>query len=132
MTAPLKLLFVEDEPDIRFVIQLAFKRLPHVELTGFENGVDALEALAGTYNDFDLLMSDVLLPGMTGPEFIEQLRLRPSFEDLPVIFLTGSILQEELEGMDVPNCLGVIAKPFDALTLPEQVLGMINQRQTAG
>jgi CheY-like chemotaxis protein len=117
----MKILFVEDEPDIRFVVELAFKRAKKFTLTVFDNAIDALEQISGTRNEFDLLLSDVQLPGMSGPEFVRRLKTIPSFEEMPVVFLTGSVTMEELDVRDLPDVLGVISKPFDALFLPERV-----------
>ena len=128
MVAPMKILFVEDEPDIRFVVELAFRRADQFSLTVFDNAVDALEALSGSQNAFDVLLSDVQLPAVSGPEFVRQLKALPTFEDTPVIFLTGSIVIEDLDIGDLPDVLGVITKPFDALALPGKVQALLNAR----
>ncbi len=125
---PIKALFVEDEPDIQFIVQLALGRAEQFDLTTFDSGVLALDALSGAQNIFDLALVNYSLPSMTGMEFIKRLKKFPSFEDIPVIFVTAMQVDKVTVGMEEPDFLGVISKPFDAIALPRTIQQLLSTR----
>lgn len=120
MTKALRtILYVEDEPDIRTVAQLALETVGGFTLKVCGNGEEALQA--GPTFKPDLLLLDVMMPGMDGPTTLAALRKDPSTKDTPVIFMTAKVQPSEIQNYRDLGALDVIAKPFDPMTLAEQV-----------
>ena len=114
-----KILLVEDEPDIRAVAEIALEIVGGFSVRLCEDGAAALAALP----DFapDLIMLDVMMPGMDGPATLAELRKLPEGAAVPVIFMTAKVQQAEIDGYRKLGAAGVIAKPFDPMTLAERV-----------
>lgn len=114
-----RILYVEDEPDIQAVAKLALEMIGGFEVRLCDNGVQALAAVG----DFapDLILLDVMMPGMDGPGTLQQLRANPSTADIPVIFLTARVQPPDVAHYQSMGALDVIAKPFDPMTLASQI-----------
>jgi CheY-like chemotaxis protein len=69
----------------------------------------------------DLILLDVMMPGMDGPATLAQLRKRPVSADTPVIFMTAKVQREEIDRFLALGAVAVIPKPFDPLTLADEV-----------
>lgn len=114
-----RILLVEDEPDIRTVAELALASVGGFAVHLCEGGAQALAELPGFAPD--LVMLDVMMPGMDGPATLAELRKLPQGKDVPVIFMTAKVQQAEIESYKRLGAIGVIAKPFDPMTLADQV-----------
>ena len=84
-----------------------------------EDGQAALDALAEEIPD--LILIDVMMPGMDGPTTLGKIRENPAWTDIPVIFLTAKVQKDDLQRYLDLGARGVIAKPFDPMTLPDEV-----------
>jgi two-component system, OmpR family, response regulator len=124
-----KILCVEDEPDVRSVIQLALRRVGKFNVMVCSNGPQAL--LDGPAFDPDLMMIDVIMPSMSGPAFLEAAREMPELASVPAIFLTGKTNPEDIARYNNAGAVGVIAKPFDVKGLSEEVLRIWNGLDSA-
>ena len=113
------ILYVEDEPDIRTVAQLALETVGGFTVKVCGNGEEALQA--GPTFKPDLLLLDVMMPGMDGPTTLAALRKDPSMKNTPVIFMTAKVQPSEIQHYRDMGALDVIAKPFNPMTLAEQV-----------
>jgi CheY-like chemotaxis protein len=110
-----RLLLVDDEPDIRAIAKLALERVGGWEVTAVGSATEAEAAVQAAVPDVVLL--DVMMPEADGPATYA--RLRPLLgEAVPVIFLTARDEHGPLLGL---GAAGVIAKPFDPLSLPGEV-----------
>jgi CheY-like chemotaxis protein len=69
----------------------------------------------------DLFLLDVMMPGMDGPEIFQALQKLPGFEDTLAIFMTAKVIEAEVAKFKELEALGVIAKPFDAMTLADEI-----------
>jgi CheY-like chemotaxis protein len=116
---PIRLLHVDDEPDIRTVVELALSLDPIFEVRSCESGADALTAAAEWQPDVMLL--DVMMPVMDGPATLAQLRANPATTAIPVIFMTARAQARETERFRSLGAIGVIPKPFDPMTLAASV-----------
>jgi two-component system, OmpR family, response regulator len=76
-----------------------------------------------------LILMDVMMPVMDGPRTLEKLRLMPATRDIPVVFMTAKAQLHEQEAYMKLGAAGVIVKPFDPLTLTEQVEDVWNRTQ---
>ncbi|HJZ46265.1 MAG TPA: response regulator [Roseiflexaceae bacterium] len=131
MTSPLKrILMVEDEPDIQAVAQLALEALGgfQVRICGSgREGVQAAPAFAP-----DLILLDVMMPGMDGPSTLRALREQPRVAATPVIFMTAKVQPQEVAEYRALGVLDVIAKPFDPMTLAETIRAIWARHRPAG
>ena len=69
----------------------------------------------------DLILLDVMMPGIDGPTTLQKLREYPHFSQVPVIFMTAKVRSVELEQYRAMGAIGVISKPFDPMTLAEEI-----------
>lgn len=116
----MKILHVDDEPDIREVTALALGLDPDIDLTSCPSGQAGLEALSGGLKP-DVILLDVMMPGLDGPGTLEQIRALDGCNDTPVIFMTARAQAQEQARFIGLGAVGVIIKPFDPMTLAEQV-----------
>ena len=114
-----RILYVEDDPDIRAVAKLV------LELDGgFEVAVCASgrEAVSRARNFApDLIMLDVMMPEMDGPTTLVELRGIPELRAIPAVYMTARTQPAEIDQLLRLGAKGVIAKPFDPMTLVDQV-----------
>ena len=118
--APLhRILYVEDEPDIQTIARIALEEVGDFQLRICTTGAEALEAAA----EFapDLLILDVMMPGMDGPTTLAELRKIPALADTPALFMTAKVQPQELEQLRAQGAVDVITKPFDPMTLADTV-----------
>ncbi len=114
-----RILHVEDDPDIQAVAKMALELVGGFEVTTACSGAEAMRlALASPP---DLILLDVMMPGVDGPNTLQMIRREPSLSKVPVIFMTAKVQPEEVAGLMDLGVLGVIAKPFDAMTLASTV-----------
>lgn len=119
MTQLQTILYVEDEPDIRAIAELALETVGGYTLISCSSGGEALRA-AEQHNP-DLILLDVMMPEMDGPETLRQLRSIGSTAQIPAVFMTAKVQPSEVAEYLAMGAVDVIAKPFDPLTLAEQV-----------
>ncbi|QCB44683.1 response regulator [Hydrogenophaga sp. PAMC20947] len=114
-----RLLYVEDEPDIRAVAQVALQHIGGFELKVCESGEQAVrEAVAFAP---DMVLLDVMMPGMDGPGTLRALRALPELRAVPVAFMTAKVQPNEVAEFIAMGAVDVIAKPFNPMTLADQV-----------
>lgn len=114
-----KILFVEDDDDIRDVAMMSLELEPGLELRSCASGAEALKVAHSWVPDLVLL--DVMMPHMDGPTTLQALRGISGFENVPVVFLTARTQATEQEHLRSLGAKGVIAKPFNPLTLASEV-----------
>ena len=118
-------LYVEDDPDIQVVAQMALEMVGGLTLRSCSSGQEAIAAAAECRPD--LLLLDVMMPGMDGPGVLAELRKLPNTADAPVIFMTAKVQSSEVAYFKSLGALGVIAKPFDPMQLSQQVRDLWEQ-----
>jgi len=114
-----KILYVEDEPDIQAVAKIALEAVGGFELKTCSSGDEAIAAAVAFGPD--LLLLDVMMPGMDGPTTLAELRKLPGLENTPIIFMTAKVQPQEVEHFKSLGAVEVIAKPFDPMGLADQV-----------
>ena len=114
-----KVLLVDDEDDIRTIGQLSLARVGGWQCALAPSGQAALE-LAPTFCP-DLVLLDVMMPGMDGPSTLAALRALPATREVPIIFMTAKVQKHEVARYLELGALGVIGKPFDPMTLPAEI-----------
>lgn len=114
----IKILYVEDDADIRTLAEFA------LEDEGFvvEFCVDGEKALhkAETFIP-DVVILDVMMPGMDGPTTFKRLREMEAFKKIPIIFMTAKTKDAELDDLRALGADEIILKPFDPMLLPDNI-----------
>ena len=125
--APLQhILYVEDDPDIRTVAQLALEAVGGFMLRACASGKEALDAVAAGYVP-DMILLDVMMPEMDGPTTLARLRALQSTARQPAVFMTAKVQPTEIAYYKSLGARGVLAKPFDPMRLAQQVLQLWEQ-----
>ncbi|WP_224960264.1 ATP-binding protein [Geomonas subterranea] len=122
-----KILVVEDEKAVRDFLESALQDHGY-SVTSVASGPEAMEACAGT--SFDLMVSDVVMPGMSGPELYQAIRERQP--QLKVMFISGypakSVSLQDILQWDAP----FLAKPFSAKVLLAKTHELMSSPAPAG
>ena len=112
-------LYVDDEPDIREVVELSLSLVSGIAVKTCGSGSAALQLLPSFMPDLVLL--DVMMPGLDGPATLTQMRNDPALKHIPVVFMTAKALPQEVDRFMSLGAVGVISKPFDPMQLAARV-----------
>lgn len=115
-------LYVEDEPDIRDILQLALSLKGDLQVQTCESGTAALEILRAAPPDLVLL--DAMMPQMDGPETLARMRADQNIPKVPVVFVTAKTMPEDITRLISLGACGVIPKPFDPMRISEEVFAI--------
>jgi CheY-like chemotaxis protein len=114
-----RILYVDDEADIREVAQMALELDPDLEVRTCASGAEALQTVSVWQPD--LILLDVMMPGMDGPTVFARLKEDSRTAGLVVVFITARTQSHEVNRYRALGARGVLAKPFDPITLADQV-----------
>ncbi|WP_135078256.1 response regulator [Terasakiella sp. SH-1] len=122
-----KILYVEDEPDIREIAQLVLENVGGFEVKAVDSGHKALDII----NEFtpDLVLLDAMMPEMDGMTTFKEIRKLESFAQTPIAFLTAKLMDDDIKGFLSLGAIGVIAKPFDPMMLSDQIMELWEETQ---
>lgn len=118
--SPLKrIMYVEDDPSIQRLVQLTLERVGGYQVKVCDSGEQALLDVV----EFapDLILLDVMMPGMDGPQTLAALRAWTATQHLPVIFMTAKAGADEVSSFMALGVQGVIIKPFNPMTLATEI-----------
>lgn len=123
-----RILLVDDEDDIREVAALALRTIGGHEVLTAASGEEALaRAIEGQP---DVILLDVMMPGLDGPTTLSRLQQDPRTHDIDVVFLTAKTQVSERSLLtNLPGVAGLIAKPFDPMALADQVADIVRWPQ---
>ena len=121
-----RIMLVEDDPDIAILATMALEDLGGFELVHCASGPEALDRVDDIAPDLAIL--DFSLPGMNGDVLFAELQARPATAQLPVIFMTASVMPAHVAKLKAMGALQVFAKPFDPVTLSERVRAVWDSR----
>jgi two-component system, OmpR family, response regulator len=124
-----RILHIEDETDIQEVARIALEDVGGFSVTVAGSGREGLAAARSGRPDVILL--DVMMPGMDGPTTLKELKAEAATASIPVIFMTAKAQTHEIEMYLSLGALGVITKPFDPMTLAEEVSTLLKTKPDA-
>jgi two-component system OmpR family response regulator len=122
-------LYVDDDPDICSVVQATLRLVPGLNVETADSGERAID-LAYERRP-DLVLMDVMMPGLDGPSTFKRMRESALLAAIPVIFITAKVLPAEISQLLQLGAIGVIVKPFDPLKLYADLDALWNGRDTA-
>jgi DNA-binding response OmpR family regulator len=112
------ILLAEDDQDIAKIASLALKEIGGHEIITCNNGEECLKTLENVKPDLVLL--DVMMPKLNGFEVCKKIK-QSKHKNIPIIFLSAKSQSNEIQnGMNL-GAIGYILKPFDPLTLSQQI-----------
>jgi two-component system OmpR family response regulator len=109
------ILYVDDDADICSIVQVTLRMVPGLNVQTADSGERAID-LAHELRP-DLVLMDVMMPGLDGPSTLKRMRQSILLADIPVIFMTAKVLPAEISQFLQLGAIGVIVKPFDPLKL---------------
>lgn len=115
-------LYVDDDPDICQVVRTTLCLLGGLRVHTTGSGENAID-LAYKYRP-DLILMDVMMPGLDGPSTFRRMRASPLISRIPVIFMTAKVMPQEIIGLLSLGAIGVIGKPFDPTQLCDQLFDL--------
>ena len=120
MPKPLeRILYVEDEADIRTVAKMALEVVGGFSVLACSSGQEAIAAAPAAVAD--LILLDVMMPGIDGPTTLKALRGLPATCNTPVIFMTAKVQAAEIAEYRALGALDVIPKPFDPMLVSAEI-----------
>jgi CheY-like chemotaxis protein len=121
------ILYVDDDPDICAIVQATLRHIAGLEVSIVASGILAIEAASKIQPD--LILMDVMMPGLDGPSTFKRMRASPTLAHIPVVFLTAKVMPEEVGHFLRLGAIGVIAKPFDPTELCVNLHALWNGRR---
>lgn len=110
---------VDDDADILEVLRLSLETVGGYAVTGCTDPLTAVERIEATHPD--LIVLDVMMPGMDGPATLANIRKNPALNDIPVVFMTARAQTHDVESYLALGAAGVITKPFDPMSVAIEV-----------
>jgi CheY-like chemotaxis protein len=114
-----RVMCVEDDADIRTILDFSLAGMGGFQVCLCESGPQALQQVESFRPQLVLL--DVMMPEMSGPETLIKLRALPVMQGVPIVFLTAKAMQDEVEALLECGATGIIVKPFDPVALPQNI-----------
>lgn len=114
-----KILHLEDDPEILQITGMALELIGGFTIEQVDRGEKGLEVLESFAPQ--LILSDVQMPGLTGPETLVEMRKVPGYENVPAVYLTARLMDGGESLLVHPMDLDVVGKPFDPTTLADDL-----------
>jgi two-component system, OmpR family, response regulator len=117
-------LLVDDDPSIRCIAEISLAQVGKWQVSLADSGKTALEVLRSEKPD--LILLDVMMPGMDGPTLFGLIKDNTVLSHTPVIFITAKVQKHEVDHYHQLGAAGVISKPFDPMKLPSQIRAIMD------
>jgi two-component system, OmpR family, response regulator len=115
-------LYVDDDPDICTVVEATLSTMGDLKVRSASSGELAIDLACEQRPD--LILMDVMMPGLDGPSTLKRMRCCAAIADVPVIFLTAKVMPTEISQLLTQGAIGVLGKPFDPTRLCGDMLDL--------
>lgn len=119
MPTPAKILHVEDDLDIQMIARMVLVDLGGYDVLQCASGLEAIEKAASFAPD--MMVLDYMMPEMNGLATLRALREIPALQLVPAAFMTAKMLDLHPTELADLGVVGIISKPFDPVSLPDQI-----------
>ena len=126
MEKPRRILCVDDEPDIRMVLERALEFTLHAEVATAASAKEAFDYLEG-HPLPDVILLDGVMPGMDGYQACAKLSADPRYRSIPVVFLSARVDSDEQERARAVGAAACLAKPFDPMTIGDELCAALEE-----
>ncbi|MEQ9364474.1 MAG: response regulator [Leptospirales bacterium] len=117
-----RILYVEDEQDIQEIARMSLETVGGFTVKTCGSGQEAIDS-APKFKP-DMILLDVMMPGMDGVTTMAKLRENPALADTPIVFVTARVQSHDIREYLGKGAAAVITKPFDPMQLPDEVRGV--------
>ena len=114
-----RVVYVEDEPDIQAIVRIALESIGGMQVVVFSSGQEAIARAAEVRPQ--LLVLDVMMPGLDGPGTLRLLREQAPQRDVPAVFMTAKAQPQEIAALQQQGAIAVVSKPFDPMQLAAEL-----------
>ena len=121
-----RILYIEDYAENRLLVREILEIAGYTVLEAEEGSSGILKAISERP---DLVLVDIMMPGLDGREVATYLRGIPALERIPIVALTASVLKGERESALAAGCDGYLQKPVDVVQLPRQIEEFLQGRR---
>ena len=123
MASPREILLVDDDDGIREVATMSLELVGGYTVRTAGSGEEAIAS--ARLDPPDAILLDVMMPGLDGPDTFAVLQEDPRTRVIPVVLLTAKTQHADLLRFAGLGVAGVLAKPFDPMSLPGEVAGLL-------
>nr|RNJ65967.1 MAG: response regulator [Leptolyngbya sp. IPPAS B-1204] len=120
-----RVLLVDDEEDARTIAQLALEMSTDWTILTASSGPEAIRLAVSEH--LDVILLDMMMPGMDGRTTLQQLKANPATQSIPVILATAKVQPSERASLEKLEVIAVFTKPIRPLELAEQILEALNK-----
>jgi CheY-like chemotaxis protein len=114
-----RVLIIDDEDDIREVAALSLEATAGWQILTASSGAEGIAIAAAEQPD--AILMDVMMPGVDGPTTFSAMQQNPAIAKIPVLLLTAKVQGVDQRRFAGLGLAGILFKPFDPLTLAEQI-----------
>ncbi|HEY9712618.1 MAG TPA: response regulator [Chroococcales cyanobacterium] len=118
-----RVLLVDDDASIRELAAMGLEGMTDWKVELASSGAEALDK--ANHSRPDVILLDLMMPGLDGLEVIARLRNDPAVAEVPVILMTAKVEPQESDRYRKAGFCGLITKPFDPVTLSEEIEQMV-------
>jgi len=118
---------IEDDPSIQMVAKVALEAVGGFDVCTCGSGQEALEQFSSFLPQ--LILLDVMMPGMDGPSTLRKMQQHFDLTNVPVVFMTAKVQSNEVESYKALGASDVVVKPFDPMKLSEQIQNIWRNHQ---
>lgn len=119
-------LYVEDDSDSRDVMILILREMMGCDAYHiFENSEDFMARVTGLFPQPNVILLDIHVPPYSGFEMLKMLRENPTYQKMPIVALTASVMNEEVQQLQDAGFNAVFAKPLDIEIFPDQLMRIL-------
>jgi CheY-like chemotaxis protein len=128
--SPKRILLVDDEDDIREVAAISMQAVGGWQVYSASSGAEAIAT--ATAEQPDVILLDVMMPDLDGPTTFRRLQADARTRDIPVILLTAKAQAADHRSFEELGVTGVLNKPFDPMSLSDQVTALLHPARGSG
>lgn len=122
-----RILIIDDEDDIREVAALSLEATAGWQIYTASSGAAGIEI--ASVERPDAILMDVMMPGVDGPTTFANMQQNPAVADIPVLLLTAKVQGVDQRRFAGLGLAGILFKPFDPLTLAQQISEILGWKE---